>query len=156
MGVAGSGKTTVGRQLAAALDWNYFEADDFHPASNVAKMSRGEPLNDTDRVPWLAAIRAKIGERLSAGRTGVFTCSALKAAYRRTLMEGATGVALVHLQGDPDAISQRVGSREGHFMKAGLVRSQFEALEPPRDALTVDARMSPAEIVGAIRAHYAL
>lgn len=153
MGVAGSGKTTVGRALAVELGWEYFEADDFHPPANVAKMSRGEPLNDADRAPWLAAIRAKIDERLVAGGTGVFTCSALKAAYRQILMDGAAGVALVYLQGDPAVIAQRVGQREGHYMRADLVRSQFEALEPPANALTIEVGPPSGQLVALIRAN---
>ncbi len=156
MGVAGSGKTTVGRALAAELKWEYFEADDFHPPANVAKMSRGEPLDDADRAPWLAAIRRKIDERLGGGRTGVFTCSALKAAYRRVLLDRAAGIALVYLRGSPETIAQRVASREGHFMKAEMVRSQFEALEPPEDALTIETRSSPVEIVACIRRHHGI
>lgn len=151
MGVSGSGKTTVGRKLAAELGWEYFEADDFHPAANIAKMSRGEPLTDADRAPWLARIRAKMEDRAGAGASAVFTCSALKAAYRRVLTDGLPGVLIVHLHGDPETIVERVRGRRGHFMKAEMVRSQFEALEPPAAALTIDTRRAPEEIVARIR-----
>lgn len=153
MGVAGSGKTTVGRGLADALGWPYFEADDFHSAANKAKMAAGTPLDDTDRAPWLAAIRAEIDACRAAGRSAVFTCSALKEKYRRVLMDGAPEVTLVHLSGDPATIAGRVAQRQGHYMKAGMVESQFAALEPPAGALTFDIRtLRPAEIIATLRA----
>jgi gluconokinase len=152
MGVAGSGKTTVGRGLAGALGWPYFEADDFHSAANKAKMAAGMPLDDDDRAPWLAAIRAEIDACRAAGRSAVFTCSALKEKYRRVLMDGAPEVSLVHLSGDPATIAERVASRPGHYMKAGMVGSQFAALEPPVGALTFDTRaLRPPAIIAAIR-----
>ena len=151
MGVAGSGKTTVGRLLATGLDWPYFEADDFHSAANKEKMSRGIPLNDEDRAPWLAAIRARIDECLAAGRCAVFTCSALKEKYRQVLMGGAPAVTLVYLAADAATIQARVSQREAHFMKAGMVQSQFATLEVPANAITVDARESPEAIVAKIK-----
>lgn len=154
MGVAGSGKTTIGREAAAALGWPYFEADDFHGAANQAKMARGTPLDDTDRAPWLTAIRAKMDEVRAAGGSAVFTCSALKEKYRQVLMGGAeAGTVLVYLQGDFATILARVGRRQGHYMKADMVRSQFEALEPPQGALAFDVQRPPAEIVQGILAH---
>lgn len=156
MGVAGSGKSTVGRLLAHDLGWDYFEADDFHPPENVAKMSRAEPLNDEDRAPWLAAIRGRMEQCLAEGKPGIFTCSALKQAYRDTLTAGLPGVALVQLHGDTATIATRVGERQGHFMRPALVRSQFEALEPPRDALTFDVRLTPQQIVAGIRQRLSL
>lgn len=153
MGVAGSGKTTVGRGLAEALAWPYFEADDFHSAANRAKMAAGTPLDDADRAPWLAAIRAEIDACRLSGRSAVFTCSALKEKYRQALMRGVPGVTLVHLSGDPATIAERVALREGHYLKAGLVESQFATLEAPQGALTFDARTRrPPEIIAAIRA----
>lgn len=154
MGVAGSGKSTIGRLLAAKLACQYFEADDFHPPANIAKMSRGEPLNDLDRTPWLARIRARMERCREESVRGVFTCSALKAAYRRVLIDGLEGVLVVYLQADLQTIAARVSKRRDHFMKADLVCSQFEALEPPGEALTVDARTPPEEIVRLI--HVAL
>ncbi|MFI5337408.1 MAG: gluconokinase [Opitutales bacterium] len=158
MGVAGSGKTTVGRQLAQELGWPYFEADDLHPAANKAKMARSEPLNDADRAPWLAAIRTEMDACRARGQSAVFTCSALKAAYRHTLLDGAPPVDLVHLHGDYATILQRVGRRQEHFMPAELVRSQFETLEhPAAGALSLDTgNQSPTDLVAAIRRHYAL
>lgn len=156
MGVAGSGKTTIGRQAAAALCWPYFEADDFHSAANKDKMARGIPLNDDDRAPWLAALRARMDEVRAAGGSAVFTCSALKEKYRQVLVGGAEAVTvLVYLSGDFATILERVGRRQGHYLKADLVKSQFEALEPPQGALALDVQLPPAEIVRAILAHLA-
>lgn len=147
MGVAGSGKSTVGRMLATALGWPYFEADDFHPPANKEKMSQGLPLNDTDRAPWLAALRTKIDDCRATKRSAVFTCSALKAAYRARLGIGAPDITLVHLTGDLETIQARVAQRQGHYMKTELVQSQFDTLETPQEALTVDIKLSPEEIV---------
>lgn len=151
MGVAGSGKTTIGRRLAAELGWPYHEADDFHSAANKDKMGRGIPLDDYDRAPWLASIRAAMEENLAAGKSAVFTCSGLKDKYRRVLMEGAPGVTLVYLACDMETSLARVGRRQGHYMKADMVKSQFDALEVPTDALTLDTRLSPEKIVASIK-----
>jgi gluconokinase len=151
MGVAGSGKTTIGQQLARALGWSFRDADEFHPPANVAKMSAGIALNDRDREPWLAAIRAYIDDRLARGENAVVTCSALKERYRSTLDADATRVKFVHLAGDFDLIMGRLRDREGHFMRPELLRSQFETLEPPRGVLTVDVAKTPDAIVAEIR-----
>src|SRR4051812_17902896 len=151
MGVAGSGKTTIGRRLAAELGWPYHEADDFHSAANKEKMARGTPLDDYDRAPWLASIRAAMDDCLAAGRSAVFTCSGLKDKYRRVLMEGAPGVALVYLACDLETSLARVGRRQGHYMKAEMVQSQFEALEVPADALTIDTKLPPDKIIATIK-----
>jgi gluconokinase len=151
MGVAGSGKTTIGRRLAAQLGWPYHEADDFHSAANKDKMSRGIPLDDYDRAPWLASIRAAMDDCLAAGGHAVFTCSGLKDKYRRVLMDDAPGVALVYLACDLETSLARVGRRQGHYMKADMVKSQFEALEVPADALTLDTKLSPDRIVATIK-----
>ena len=156
MGVAGSGKTTIGRRLAAELHWPYFEADDFHSAANKEKMGRGVPLTDADRTPWLAAIRARINQCIAEKQNAVFTCSALKASYRDHLMRGAETVSLVHLHGDPATISARVAERPGHFMKTSMVESQFAALEVPDHAFRVDTRDTPETIVAQIRQHLGL
>lgn len=153
MGVAGSGKTTVGRQLATELGWPYHEADDFHSAANKAKMGRGEPLNDTDRAPWLAAIRAAMDDAVAHGRSAVFTCSALKESYRRILTSGRPEVRLVFLTGDRALLQARLESRPGHYMKAGMLDSQLAILEPPADALTLDVHATPAALVAEIRRH---
>lgn len=156
MGVAGSGKTTVGRQLAADLGWRFDDADGFHPAANVAKMSAGQPLTDADRAPWLAAIRRHIDACLARGESAVVTCSALKAAYRAVLLAGAPAVRLVHLHGTPEQLWARISARQDHFMKPAMLASQLAALEPPADALTVDISPAPAEIAARIRRELSL
>ena len=156
MGVAGSGKTTVGRALATSLGWGFRDADDFHPPANVAKMSAGLPLDDHDRAPWLAAIGAHIAEKLERGEGAVVTCSALKEKYRAVLVSDPARVKIVHLAGDFQVIEARIRARPGHFMKPEMLHSQFEALEPPRDALTVDVTQSPEAIVAEIRKAFSL
>lgn len=151
MGVAGSGKTTIGRQLAATLGWPFRDADEFHPATNVAKMAAGIPLSDEDRKPWLAQIRDYIDEKLDRHESAIVTCSALREAYRQVLTQGRPEVKLVYLAGDYDLILERLGQRTGHFMKPAMLQSQFSTLEVPHGALTVDIRQSPAAIVAAIR-----
>ena len=151
MGVAGSGKTTVGRMLAAQLGWPFRDADEFHPPANVEKMSHGIPLTDRDREPWLAAIRRYIDETLARGGRAVVTCSALKEHYRQIIVADPARVKLVYLTGDLALVAERLRAREGHFMKAGMLSSQFADLEPPRDALTVDVAQSPEAIVTEIR-----
>ena len=154
MGVAGSGKTTVGRRLADELGWPFCEGDDLHPPANVAKMARGEPLTDEDRRPWLEALRARIAAALDAGGDLVVACSALKSAYRRTLAVDAARVRFVYLALDPAVAALRVARRQGHFMKASMVGSQFAALEAPspEEALTVDAAAPLDALVARIRA----
>jgi carbohydrate kinase (thermoresistant glucokinase family) len=131
MGVSGSGKTTVGERLASRLGWRYADADQFHPASNVAKMSAGHPLTDEDRWPWLKAIAAEIDGMRDAGRQLVVGCSALKRAYRDVLIHGRDDIRLVYLEGSQSLIADRLSRRKGHFMPAGLLTSQFKTLEPP-------------------------
>ena len=132
MGVAGAGKSTVGQRLAAELACAFRDADSFHPPANIAKMSRGEPLTDADRWPWLCAIAAWIAQRRAAGTGGVVTCSALKRRYRDLLTEGQRAdVRLVYLKGDFDLIAARLAARKGHFMPPALLKSQFDALEAP-------------------------
>jgi gluconokinase len=139
-GVSGSGKTTIGTRVAARLGWAYYEGDDFHSAASRARMARGEPLAEADRAPWLAALRACMDEVRAAGGRAVFSCSALRRAHREVLLGGVDDVLLVHLAGDYETIHARVAARQGHWFEAGLVRSQFETLEPPADALTLDVR----------------
>jgi gluconokinase len=139
MGVAGSGKSTVGVALAAALGWRFVDADDHHAPESVAKMARGEPLTDADRWPWLDRLRAMIVAALAADESLVVACSALKAAYRARLVGGdAQRVRFVHLTGTPEVLRARLEGRAGHFMKPGMLASQLAALEPPDDALTLD------------------
>jgi gluconokinase len=147
MGVAGTGKTTIGPLLAARLGVPYAEGDDFHPPANIAKMSAGTPLDDADRWPWLDAIGAWAGGRRGLG--GVVSCSALKRSYRDRLRAGAPGVVFVHLSGERALIEDRMAHRQGHFMPTALLDSQFATLQPPaadEAGVTVDVTGSPAEI----------
>ena len=151
MGVAGSGKTTVGLALAAQLSWTFRDADDFHPRANVEKMSHGIPLTDRDREPWLAAIRAYIDETLARGDRAVVTCSALKERYRQIIVPDPARVKLVYLAGDFALLAERLRQRHGHFMKVEMLTSQFSDLEVPHDALTVDIAPPLDVIVSEIR-----
>lgn len=156
MGVAGSGKTTLGLKLAGILGWSFRDADDFHPAANVAKMSACLPLNDDDRAPWLAAIRTHIDVCLARGESTIVTCSALREVYRQRIVSDPARVKLVHLTGDFELILQRMNQREGHFMKADMLKSQFGTLEPPKDALTLNTAESLDALVGKIRQAFAV
>jgi gluconokinase len=151
MGVAGSGKTTVGQRLAAELGWSFADADDFHSAENIAKMSAGVPLTDADREPWLAALRRWIDDRLGRGENVVVACSALKASYRAALIGNPREVRVVHLAASRPLIKARLARRAGHFMPPALADSQYAALEAPKDALTLEAAQPAAVLVGEIR-----
>jgi len=131
MGVASSGKTSLGERLAAHLGWPFRDADSFHPPENVAKMAGGTPLNDEDRKPWLAAIAAWIDELRAKGEHGIVTCSALKRAYRRVIVGDRPDVALVYLKGSRALIGERMAARQHHFMPPALLDSQFATLEEP-------------------------
>ena len=157
MGVAGSGKTTVAGLLADRLGCVRAEADDFHPAANVAKMASGIPLDDDDRRPWLAAIGVWIGQQERAGRTAVVTCSALKRAYRDVLRAASPHVVFVHLTGTPELLAARMAGRKGHFMPPALLDSQLATLEPlaPDElGIALDVRQPP-EVVAEQAAAFA-
>jgi gluconokinase len=151
MGVAGSGKTTVGRLLASELGWRFYEGDDFHPRANIDKMQRGIPLTDDDRWPWLQALKEVIDACLAQGTSAVMACSALKQTYRDYLMHGRDEVKLVYLKGSYALLSQRLAQRQGHFMPKELLASQFATLEEPQQGLIVDAAITPEALVGIIR-----
>lgn len=151
MGVSGSGKTTIGKRLAEVLGYTFHDGDAFHPPANIAKMKSGAPLDDDDRGAWLAALRELIEESLRAGESIVLACSALKQAYRERLQADPQEVRFVFLKGDFELVAQRLQSRKGHFMPPHLLRSQFEALEEPRDAVTVSIALPPKKIVAQIR-----
>jgi gluconokinase len=147
MGVSGAGKSTVGRALARRLEVPFADADAFHPAANVAKMSAGTPLTDGDRYPWLDAV----GQWL-ADHDGVMSCSALKRRYRDQLRSHRTDVEFLHLTGSPELIAGRQAGRAGHFMPSSLMMSQFEALEPlgaDERGMTIDVGHSVDAIVEA-------
>ena len=146
MGVAGSGKTTIGRRLADRLGWPFYDGDDFHPPANIEKMSHGIPLNDDDRSNWLRALAALIRKQLADGRSAVVACSALKQQYRDQLRINDQ-VHFVYLKGSYDVIWQRLQARSGHYMKAAMLASQFAALEEPGDALTVNVEQSEEQVV---------
>ncbi len=148
--MSGSGKTTIGKALAARLRWDFYDADDFHPPENINKMSGGIPLNDDDRAPWLASLQALISSRLKENRTGVLACSALKEHYRQTLLADNQGVQLVFLKGEYDFIWKRMLARPGHYMKPEMLQSQLEALDEPTNGLVIDASLSVDEIVNKI------
>jgi gluconokinase len=131
MGVASSGKTSLGERLAEHLGWPFRDADSFHPPQNVAKMAGGTPLNDEDRKPWLAAIAAWIDELRALGKNGIVTCSALKRVYRSVIIGDRPDVALVYLKGSRELIGARMAARQHHFMPPALLDSQFAALEEP-------------------------
>ena len=150
MGVAGSGKTTVGRLLAERTGATFYDADDFHPRANVEKMRGGVPLTDEDRTPWLEALRSLVASCLERGERAVLACSALKEKYRERLLVDER-VKFVYLKGDYELIEQRLKNRSGHFMKREMLDGQFATLEEPRKALHVEVDASPEEIVEAIK-----
>lgn len=157
MGVAGTGKTTVGPLVAEALGVPYAEGDDFHPAANIAKMSAGTPLDDDDRAPWLDAIGDWARDRAGAGAGGVVSCSALKRVYRDRLRAAAPGLVFLHLTGDRELIAGRMAARKGHFMTTRLLDSQYATLEPLQaDEAGIAVDVTPEAAVIAERAVAAL
>ena len=156
MGVSGAGKTTIGRMLADSLGWEFCDSDDLHPAANRDKMARGIALTDADRLPWLSAIREAIDGFQASGKSAIVACSALKKLYRKMLGADPGQIRLVWLAGSRELIAHRIAARRGHFMPAGLLASQFAALEPPDCAIRVEVSAPPAEIVAAIRRELAI
>jgi gluconokinase len=148
MGVTGTGKSTVAGLLAGHLGWELQEGDDLHPEANVAKMSKGIPLTDEDRMPWLDIIAAWIDAQGAAGEPGIVTCSALKRSYRDRLRR--PNVVFVHLTGSPELIASRMAKRLDHFMPTTLLTSQLDLLEPPgpdENVITVNLSGQPTEEV---------
>jgi gluconokinase len=155
MGVSGSGKSTIGSQLALALRWDFEDGDWFHPARNIDKMHAGIPLTDEDRAPWLIAIADFVDQARLARAHVVIACSALKRRYRAVIIGNRPDVRLVYLKGDLDLVSRRVATRHEHFMPASLLKSQFEALEEPgpdENPVVVSIAPRPREIVAQILA----
>ncbi len=151
MGVSGAGKSTIGRALAAELACDFYDGDDLHPEANVAKMAAGQPLDDDDRAPWLAALAALLADHVRSRTPVVLASSALKRAYRNQLRVD-DAVRFVYLDGSPDLIRQRLEQRTGHFMKPEMLASQFASLEPPdhSEALWVSIDQPIDDIVAAI------
>jgi gluconokinase len=146
MGVSGSGKSTVGAALAAALGWPLVDADDLHPPGNVAKMAAGIPLTDDDRWPWLDRVVDELRRMTADGTDAIVACSALKESYRDRL-RAAGDVRFVHLRGEPATIAARLASRHHRYMPATLLESQFATLEPPKNAIDIDVTRSVDEQV---------
>jgi gluconokinase len=157
MGIAGAGKTTIGRCLADELGWPFFDGDDFHPKANIDKMRQGIALTDADRLPWLERIRAAVVDRIHTNQPAVLACSILKARYRAMVEAGCEQqIRLVYLKGTMDLLRKRVAHRIDHFMRQELLDSQFAILEEPADALVINAALTPPEIVRQIRAEFGL
>lgn len=151
MGVSGTGKTTVGKVLARRLGWKFYDADDYHPAANVAKMHQGVPLTDEDRKPWLEILARLIDDARGRGENIVLACSALKHSYQEYLQHHHPDVKYVYLTGDPTVIRQRLAGRTGHFFDPSLLSSQLATLEPPEDAVEVDIAPPPEDIAAEIQ-----
>ena len=147
MGVTGCGKTTIGQLLSETMAWSYYDADDFHPTANVEKMSRGIPLEDEDRWPWLQKLSECLGDWIKLGSGAVLACSALKEVYRQRLIDDRKEVSIVHLVGTRELIAERLEKRVDHYMPSSLLESQFQTLEPPHDAIIADITKTPEEIV---------
>jgi gluconokinase len=151
MGVAGSGKTTIGRLLAAELGWRFVEGDELHTAAAVEQMRAGRPLTDADRESWIASLHAIIAAAADRREPLILSCSALKERYRRTLRGDLHRVRFVYLKADPDTLGRRLSDRAGHFAGPALLPSQLAALEAPDDAITLDGTRPPDQIVHTIR-----
>jgi gluconokinase len=149
MGVAGSGKTTVGRIIASRLGWQFADGDNYHSAANIEKMANGIPLTDEDRTAWLESLRNLIADWLRAGQSALLACSALKQAYRNRL-HVSSEVRLVYLRGTPKLLRERLHARAGHFMTEQMLESQLKTLEEPNDAVVVDINRSPEAIVSEV------
>jgi len=146
MGVSGSGKSTIGAMLSKELGCPFYDGDDYHPEANIKKMSSGKPLNDEDRQGWLEILNKLAHENRSTG--AVIVCSALKENYRNTLKTGLHAhCSFIYLEGSLETISKRLQERNNHFMPKKLLQSQFDALEIPEDAITIQITNSPEQIV---------
>jgi len=151
MGVSGSGKTTIGEKLAEATGWTFCDGDALHSPANIAKMSAGTPLADADRAPWLATIRSRIEGWLARNESAIVACSALREKYRTILVVDPARVKIVCLWGEFDLLARRMHARRGHFMKENMLRSQFETLERPPNALLLNVAETPDTIVAQIQ-----
>jgi len=156
IGVAGSGKTTIGRALARQLAWRFVEGDDYHSPESIAKMRDGTPLNDSDRLPWLARLHAVAAAAIDRREHAVIACSALKQRYRDLLRGTLRGVRFVYLKTDEPTLRARLEQRRQHFAGPKLLASQLADLEEPGDALTIDATSASDDIVKAVRYEFGL
>ncbi len=150
MGVSGAGKTTIAKLLADSLHWEFQDADNFHTPENIEKMSQGIPLKDSDRIPWLEEIGKAIAQWLRENKNVVLACSALKASYRQYLVLD-NNVKIVYLRGSYDTIQKRLQQRQNHFMMEKLLKSQFDTLEEPDNAICVDISQPPEVIVKTLK-----
>jgi carbohydrate kinase (thermoresistant glucokinase family) len=155
MGVAGAGKTTVGKLLASQMNWAFADGDDYHPVANLEKMRNGIPLTDSDRAPWLESLRALIESWIAEGKSAVLACSALKRDYRKCLRV-VPEVKFAYLKGDPALLQARLQARHGHYMSERMLESQLADLEEPQYEMVVDVSHSPEEITAEIRSKLAL
>ena len=151
MGVSGAGKTTVGKILAEKIGCEFYDADSYHSLKNIEKMSKGIPLTDTDREPWLKSLRELINSQTG---TAVLACSALKKSYRDKLSVPGKPVVFIYLKGNKDILEKRLSGRKGHYADIGLLESQLQTLEEPDSALTLSIIDSPGLIVDKILKHY--
>lgn len=149
MGVSGTGKTTIGQLLSKKLDIPFYDGDDFHPEDNIAKMASGQPLDDEDRYDWLIALNKLLQEKVQTG--AIVACSALKRSYRAILRQGIDeDLRFIYLQGTFEEVKSRLKQRKGHFMPLELLKSQFDTLEEPKDAISISIVSAPEEIVSEI------
>lgn len=154
MGVAGSGKTTVGRLMAEQLGWEFFDADDLQPQANIERMHHGVALTDEDRATWLDRVHALVSELCLQGQSAVLAFSALRRAYRERVAAGNDGLRFVYLKGDPVLLQRRLKQRRGHYFAADLLPSQLATLEEPEkpeNVLVVSAAGSPDAVVAQVR-----
>jgi gluconokinase len=144
MGVSGSGKSTVGKLLSDRLNCQFYDADDFHTPDNITKMSLGKPLSDSDRLPWLLKLQDIVSYTIEQHKTAVMACSALKEEYRQIISgKHSQKITWIYLRGDYNTIYQRIQLRQNHFLKESLLRSQFNTLEEPKNALILDVLLEP-------------
>ncbi|MBW4662842.1 MAG: gluconokinase [Chroococcus sp. CMT-3BRIN-NPC107] len=151
MGVSGSGKSTIGKLLAASLNWEFSDADDFHSLANIEKMSRGIALTDEDRMPWLSQLQKAIALWLIEDKNVVLACSALKSSYRQMLWQDSEKMRLVYIKSSFELLQKRLQQRQNHFMAQTLLKSQFDTLEEPKNGITVDANQPAIVSVQQIR-----
>ncbi|MEA5508986.1 gluconokinase [Crocosphaera sp. UHCC 0190] len=147
IGVSGSGKTTIGQALSHQLGYPFYDADDFHPPENIAKMSQGIPLTDSDRLPWLTAIKDVIDQYQQREKGAVITCSALKQSYRNFLGKNTQALIWIYLKGSYEQILNRLENRQKHYMKSGMLLSQFQSLEEPENAMIININLSIEDII---------